>query len=533
LIEPRMNVPYSLDAIRADNDDWRLSFEWPVPLPDSLELVERVFERFAHYVLQQPLELRNILLLGRGLNEVVAILEAAFAVQNEEAGNVRLVGAPELEILRGTSRDIQKDVRTTVSMGDRFLKFDVMLPWLRRAVRTASWTPLSRLPRTLIAPDGVAITHNELLRDYLGKGTDAIKFRHAVPYISELVDQGNRQAPRSAEDLEEVTTEFVHMLTEEPTLNGAMQARVRHLVRPIVEQSIGEAAVILSALAAAENVPKLLLTGNGGFYPARALGIEVLNRGGRVVRADHGGTAALMAKPYFFAQQELLVSSEFLVPTRAVQETKVISDALDLVRPVHDVQVRACCGDRSLNPKGYPSQSRGSADRKRRVMFVGTAYYGFSQTYPPFWPGPVYLDWHHRILSQLAGLPIDLVHKPHPGGFFNGCPPGLEKYAPVLNDSFEAEMSSVDVFVFDIAASTTFSTALSSDRPIVLLDSGSLQFNETVAPDIHRRCRVLKLGYDARNRPYVRDDELVDAVCGGPDRIDPSAFRKLYLGDYA
>jgi hypothetical protein len=533
LTQPRINVPYSLDAVGAYNDDWRSSFEWPVSLPESFELVERVLERYTHHLLQQPLELRNILLLGRGLSEAIAILEAAFAVQGEETGNVKLIGAPELEVLRGSSQHIQKDARTTVSMGDRFLKFDAKLPWLRRAVRTASWTPLLRLPRTLVAPDGIAITHNELLRDYLEKGTDAIQFRHAVPYLSELVGRGNRQSPKTADSLDTAITHFVHMLAEEPALDQTIQARVRHLVRPIVEQSLGEAAATLSALAAAESVPKLLLTGNGGFYPSRALGIEVLNRGGRVVRADHGGTVALMAKPYFLVQQELLVTSEFLVPTRSVQETKVISDAQKLAKPVHEVQVRAGRGDRSLSPKGYRSPVSKPDGAKRRVMFVGTAYYGFSQTYPPFWPGPVYLDWHHRVLSQLAGLPIDLVHKPHPGGFFNGCPPGLEKYAPVLTDSFEAEMSSVDVFVFDIAASTTFSTALSSDRPIVLLDSGSLQFNETVAPDIHRRCRVLKLGYDARNRPYVRDDELVDAVCGGPDRIDPSAFRKLYLGDYA
>ena len=76
-------------------------------------------------------------------------------------------------------------------------------------------------------------------------------------------------------------------------------------------------------------------------------------------------------------------------------------------------------------------------------------------------------------------------------------------------------------------------TALSSDQPIVLLDSGALKFNETVAPDIQRRCCILKIGYDELNRPHVNKGELADAVCGGSDRIDPSAFRKLYLGDYA
>ena len=86
-------MPYFLDAIRTENDDWRSSFGWPVLLPESHGLVERVLERFTRHVLQQPTEIRNILLLGRGLNQAVAILEAAFAVQGEETSDVKLIGA--------------------------------------------------------------------------------------------------------------------------------------------------------------------------------------------------------------------------------------------------------------------------------------------------------------------------------------------------------------------------------------------------------------------------------------------------------
>ena len=85
-------------------------------------------------------------------------------------------------------------------------------------------------------------------------------------------------------------------------------------------------------------------------------------------------------------------------------------------------------GDPGLDPGPFSTKP---ARRRPRVLFVGTAFYGLSQTYPPLAPAPVYLDWQHRNLKMLESFPIELIHKPHPGGLFVGRPPGMDHLARI------------------------------------------------------------------------------------------------------
>ena len=85
-------------------------------------------------------------------------------------------------------------------------------------------------------------------------------------------------------------------------------------------------------------------------------------------------------------------------------------------------------GDPRLDPGPFSTKP---ARRRPRVLFVGTAFYGLSQTYSPLAPAPVYLDWQHRNLKMLESFPIELIHKPHPGGLFVGRPPGMDHLARI------------------------------------------------------------------------------------------------------
>jgi hypothetical protein len=133
-------------------------------------------------------------------------------------------------------------------------------------------------------------------------------------------------------------------------------------------------------------------------------------------------------------------------------------------------------------------------------------------------------------LSALRCLPVDLRHKPHPGGLLRGNPTFLEGYAPILTGLFEQALADTDVVVIDLAATTTLSIAMCSDRPIVLLDFGCMPFNDRVRDEVARRCRIVPVVCDDRNRFIVDEEALAEAVCGGPDREDPSFFRHYFLG---
>ena len=163
-------------------------------------------------------------------------------------------------------------------------------------------------------------------------------------------------------------------------------------------------------------------------------------------------------------------------------------------------------------------------------MYVSTAFYHLRQVNPPVLPAPVYLDWQMRFVAMLIRLPIDLVCKPHPEGDRGGTQP-LAAVAKVVEDRFETAIDDVDLLVFDYPATTTLSVALSTDRPIVLIDHGTMRFNDPAAVMIAKRCRIVPATWNARNLPEVDGEELADAILGGPDRADPADFRALFLDD--
>ena len=89
----------------------------------------------------------------------------------------------------------------------------------------------------------------------------------------------------------------------------------------------------------------------------------------------------------------------------------------------------------------------------------------------------------------------------------------------------------VDLLIFDYPATTTLSVGLSTDRPVVLIDHGTMRFNDPAAAMIARRCRIVPTSYNDRNLPEVDGEALADAVLSGPDRAEPSDFRALFLDD--
>lgn len=111
-----------------------------------------------------------------------------------------------------------------------------------------------------------------------------------------------------------------------------------------------------------------------------------------------------------------------------------------------------------------------------------------------------------------------------------GRPSFLAPYAPMLTGWFEDALGDADVVIIDLAATTTLAIAMCSDRPLVLFDFGCMPFNPFVKDQVARRCRIIPVGHDERNRLTLDEAAMAEAVCCGPDCADPSYFRSLFLG---
>ena len=519
-----------LEDIALDREDWRGAFAWPVPFGDLFEISHRLQRRFVDLLAALDGDEREVMSLARPVTGTAATLEMALAVQAERASGVRLSGPPELDVLRGMAPPETCERSSLVDMGARALTARIRLRTVRRFARVLSWTPLVRLPAALSAPQALAVTHNPLLVAQARRTRTRLGFRHAAPLMERIM----RRAPGGASLLNRtgqvgaLAERALECLTDDPALTDAMRRRAIGLLRPVHAGLLAHAARTLGALRVTKRLPRALWAGTGGFGPTRALSIEVRRRGGAVTRFDHGGVTPLLAEPHFLVHRELAVSTGYVLPSERAARQTVVARAADLARPLGLISIAGGGGDPALDP-GPPS-ARPPA-RPPRVLFVGTAFYGLSQTYPPFPPAPVYLDWQHRILEVLGSFPIDLIHKPHPGGLFMGRPPGVDRLARIDPRPFEQAMTDIDCFVFDIAASTTFSIALSSDRRIVLLDFGCLRFSEEMKPLIEARCRIVPIVRDGRNRATVDPQALEAAVCASGPAPDPTPFRRCFLAE--
>ena len=518
-----------LADIPLDRDDWRRSFGWPVPFDDLFKLNQRLQRRFFEFLVGLEGDERDVMALARPLSGAAIIMETAVALQAEGASGLRLEGPPELAVLRGDAPPGELEESSLVAPGSAKLTTHIPFQPLRRLARTLSWTPLTRLPATLAAPQALAVTHNPLLVAEARRRRTRLWFHHAAPLL-ERMRQGASEAPLldGPGQVDALAERALRGLVDDQALTDEMRERAAALLRPVYVGKLAQAAHTLGVLRGVKRLPNALWSGTGGLMPARALGIEVMRRGGTVTRFDHGGTMSLLAEPYSRVNLEFSVTSEFVLPSATAARQPAVMRAADLSRPFGLSSVVGGRGDPGLDPGPNSTRSMG---RRPRVLFVGAAYYGYAQSYPPLTAAPVYLDWQHRILGMLGALPIELVHKPHPEGLFRGRPPGLDHLARIDQRLFEEAMRDADCFVFDYPASTTFSIGLSSDRRIVLLDFGCIRFGDEIKPLIEERCRIVPVTCDGRNRARVDADALEAAVCAPGPAPDPKPFRRLFLAE--
>ena len=516
-------IPFDLTQKDALNLNWRAHFRWPVPSSELYDRHIQLAENYLLFVASLEADTRDIVLLGRAAS-LNALVDAAFAVQAEGKDSY-LTGPGELDVLRGIC---PAETFNDRNAGHHGKSGTVRHRMLRQIARTASWSTAASLLPNLIAPQGIALSHNSLLRSYISDNGISVGYRHGDAYLENLLATN---VPTTLDfDISEVLDGFLKQVVSFPDLTPEFTKRLHSLIRPVLKSSLTLAAATLGILRSCPSLPKSIWTGTGIGRPGRAIGLEVLRRGGEAWRFDHGGTNAISSAHAAFAANELSVSSHVIMPTQAVATSAMIVQAQNIAAKIRTTKTLGHSGDPSLNVSKAVFRSTPRPKGRRRVIYVSVAFYGFYQTSTPVLPGVVYLDWQIRLIEALQRLPIDLTCRPHPEGLLRGKIPVVEKLAPINAAPFEQVIEEADLLIMDHPASTTFSISLCSERPIVLIDFGLLPFNKTVSAELEKRCRILKPTYNANNIPQLDQSQLAEAVCGSNENADPTFFRSIFLG---
>lgn len=513
-----VDVPATLGAWAAAPDMVR----WPARFSDIAAPLADIYRRYVDAVaaLDDP-DARSVVLLGRRAMPIMTLVQFALWSDAARRNGQRLVGDPLFDYLAGADVPAPETLRP---IGQPAAPGGL---WLRRLARTSSWTPWHRLPRAMLAPEGVALAHNSLLRTNLRSSGHAVRNAYDGEFAcSEKADDGFLRRIDTGGLADSTTAALIHDLP----VDADIRERASAGICAVLADSFDDSARLLGRLRATPKLPAGLFSGTGAKRMSRALGLEIMRRGGAAVRHDHGGSFVLLDSPDSVALNEMSVSTRFIVATPDAAQSKGLQVAQKRAALLGDCTIGSGTGDPGLDVGATGLARRPAPGARPRVMYVSTLFYGLHQVSPPVLPAPLYADWQTRLIALLRGMPVEFACKLHPGGLQPPADLAPARDVRRVAARFEEAVADVDVLLYDFPATTTLAVGLCTDRPIVLLDHGTMRFGESHRDAIAARCRIVPATYDDRNRPVINRDELETAICDGPMTADPGYFRRLFLG---
>jgi hypothetical protein len=376
------------------------------------------------------------------------------------------------------------------------------------------------MPRTLLWPRAVAISHNPLLREVAQRDVSGVGFHHAET----ILDTARRKSASAPDASGHAGSLAGVIVATAASLNQPYRERALKLVEAVAQVHLAKAARDLAGLREV-SLPEEIWTGSGGLYAPRAIGLEVLRRGGRVRRFDHGTPREFVATAEMTDLLELAVSSEFTLPTESAAAI-----CRSEMNGRSNARISGALGD-PIFRRVPATRARKPAGSKPRVVYAPTQLLGFRQLVPAVPPDPVHLAWQMRVAEFLHTLPVDFVCQAHPEGLFGGKTHPLEALVPTRRGNFHAQLQEADVFVFDYPTTTALWEACCTDARIVYLDMGAGRMTPDIARLFAQRAAVLQVTHDEDDRMSFDEAALRNAVLSNTGPADPTAFRRLLAGD--
>jgi len=514
--------PFDLEAAEG-MVDWRNHLAWPISHEARKSILEEQYRSVIDFVFKtDDDDLRDVLLLGvqAMMNPVRMATETALAIQRQVESGIILDGSqPELLFLQnGGDFPDPGEKFTPVLAGPKHKR-------LRRLARMASWAPWWKLPATILAPEAVAVSHNHLLCETARKEGRRVAFRHGDEWLAKI-----RRGPKKSgftPDIEGAAEGLSIVLTDLDELEEPWKGRLREIVLAYGKSILPVACDDIAKLRNYKNLPYELWAGSGGYYPVRALSIEVLRRGGKVRHFDHGGATGFTDDPCSPAFAEYAVASEYVVSTPRVASMVEEIGSTELASNLHDIKITGQNGDPTFSGLDIRPQS---GSQRPRVAYVPTALVGSRQLYRPLLPDLIYLDWQLRLAGMIGSLQVGLTCHPHPESLLLGGRRVLEDVAPLSNKPLVALMKETDVLVFDYPSTTALYEAMCTHLPVVFIDLGFSGFPETAKTLIENRCRIVPATFDSRNRPQIDPAMLAAAITEKPGAEDPAPLRRVLAG---
>jgi hypothetical protein len=145
-------------------------------------------------------------------------------------------------------------------------------------------------------------------------------------------------------------------------------------------------------------------------------------------------------------------------------------------------------------------------------------------------PDLIYLDMEYETVKALRDAGFEVIYKPHPEGCASIPAEIFGDGVEVSLESFDQVSEKIDAFVFNYSFTSPFPWTLSTNKPVVLIDSLFFRYHTPEVMDLlKKRCKVIKPHYDDRSRIRYNTDEMVEYLKQKPEEPDTSLLKKYFF----
>lgn len=460
-------------------------------------------------------------------DRVNGYIVALLSLQESDNKNIEIISTlGEVNFLKtGDKQYLQK--KTKQALVEKPLK----TYFLRRIIRTATWTKWWKLPLTIFKPEVLAIGHNEIVRQKAQENNKRVYF-YQVGELLKKINKNNIDYQKP-DYFDKLCEETYQVLIKNLEIQDKYLERFNYLVKTIIKDSLLRDSKTLNQCYQYPKLPKNIWIGSGTAYSFRLLALAVLRKGGNVTSFAHA-TGSVLASCYnTMYSGELAVTNNFIDITPKAKDFFYQHYLKQFPIPLNKPFEFSSLAQNNKYQKYQNSITK--KNKRPTVVYTSNAMRNLS-TGAPMINYMAYLKWQLNLTDILDKMDIDLICQPHPEGIFtdkNLIHPLRKKYN-IPYRSFETMMQQADVFLVDFIQSTTFGAILITEKPIIRMawyDDYHYGISKKLKPLMDKRCRNVEAIFDENNLPVIDEKELEKALTENwQEKVDATEFRELLIG---
>ena len=524
------NIPFDFKA-SIDIPNWHKDFDSVIDEKVILEFIKQQEIRIVEYIqLLKNDKKRDLFLLSLPniRDRLNGYVLAGLSVQNADKKNVNLISTLEEVNFLKTGEKKYLENRKKPTLSEKPLK----TYFIRRIVRTLTWTSWWRLPLTMMKPEIIAVAHNEILVQKAKLSSERIFFYQAGELLNRIKKEKHKH--QKTDIVEKLYRETYEILIGDLKIEGKYLDRFKYLVTEFIKDCFLRDIVLLEKCYNYKKLPKNIWIGPGTNYSFRLLALAVLRNGGVVNSFAHATGNLLIAsyKSRYFG--EFAVTNNYADITSKAGELYYKNYLKEFPVSINK-SFKVSSIKSNIKFKHYQNSSIRKNTRPT-VVYTSNAYRDLSIG-APMASFMAYLKWQLNLTDMLDKMDIDLICQPHPEGIFVD-----KKLTHTLKDKynlphrpFEKNMQKADLFLVDFIHSTTFGEMLVTDRPIVRIcwcDNNKFYgISEILKPKLEKRCRNIEAIFNKNGIPTIDEKELEHALTyNWQEKVDSTDFRELLIG---